>query len=646
MFKKKPQIKNLSPLRSSDRRKLADQIIADYSVVIPAAPEDPAATSSTPTLTSIRSSLLPDNLQSARFTTHAGANATLVSGTVYVGAHPGSEERILWIQYGKEGRIYPTVYTLWQNPGLVPLLHTPDIVIEKLQTGAELMTPGLFGGPPWPEKAKQGAIVAVASLERDTVPVWIGSCKIDVSALGRVQGMKGVAVEGIHWRGDELWNWSQTGSGGRAPPLAIEGWRSVDSALANDIDGVDLDDEDEDAAQEDGGVSLTAPTQNGHPEGTAEDKENGGSDQEAQDTVPTTAEVDTAFREAFLYAVVAAKKSGSPPPRYGIDFPLQQAALMDKMIKPYFRYNSPYYIVKNTSWKSVKKFLKQLEKEVLIKTKDRSGESLVMDIDFNDQQVLNFVPYSLPKSKPPATKQSTDNNSSNGTSTSDVRIVTLYRPSPKLYPDLFPSKHGFYSGTQISEILKTYVAANPELSQKTSSKRFIKLNPFIANTILNGSSPEDNSILAAGEIGRDILSRRLMNDTFLLTPHWILLRPPASTEYDHKDPTATLTSENLKPKPYPPPSILMTIEKRTGTKVVTRISGFETFGINPQTLAPELQKRCAGAASVGQLMGGKPGMMEITVQGDQTEVVKPELQKRGVQFEWIQVDDKTKKKKK
>jgi hypothetical protein len=48
------------------------------------------------------------------------------------------------------------VYTLWHNPGIVPLLYTPSFVVEKLQGGADLMTPGLQRGPPFPKKATKG----------------------------------------------------------------------------------------------------------------------------------------------------------------------------------------------------------------------------------------------------------------------------------------------------------------------------------------------------------------------------------------------------------------------------------------------------------------------------------------------------------
>jgi len=99
-----------------------------------------------------------------------------------------------------------------------------------------------------------------------------------------------------------------------------------------------------------------------------------------------------------------------------------------------------------------------------------------------------------------------------------------------------------------------------------------------------------------------------------------------------------------KPKSGPPPKVSVVIEKRTGTKTVTKVGGVEVFGINPDLLASDLQKKCASSTSVGQLMGGKPGMMEVLVQGDQRDVVEKELGRRGVDRRWIDVVDKTKKK--
>ncbi|KAL6243543.1 hypothetical protein RBB50_009536 [Rhinocladiella similis] len=652
MFKKKPQIKNLSPLRSSDRRRLADQIIADYKVHIPTLQEiDPtvsteeiqavaSANNPTPALTSTRTSLVPETCLSARFSTHAGANATLVSGTVYVGAHPEQEERILWIQYGKDPRLYPTVYTLWHNPGLVPLLHTPDFVIEKLQTGADLMTPGLVGGPPWPEAAKPGAVVAVAGLERPSVPVWVGTCKIDVSSLGRVQGTKGAAIEGLHWDGDEIWNWSSTGSGGRAAPERIEDWELEFKGTEAQLADLDLG-EDEDA-QEEGGVALEQPTTDNQNGKAAVDGSN--EDEEEPEREPTTAEVDDAFFNAFLFAVYDAKKNGEPP-HYGIDFPIQPSFLIANMVQPHLRFQNQHYTIKKTSWKNTKKFIKYLDKSVLVKSKDRNGgETVILDVDFQDDKVRNFTPYRLPKPKPQHASGTSDGTqpASNGGGDPSVgqrlSLQTVYRASSKLVPDLIPSKTTFYTSSQVSAFLKKYIENSPELTTGTSSPRFVKLNPFIANNILSSNlSASDTRVLAAGEMARDALLKRVLDDSHLCLPHWVLLRNDQSYDSENPDPA-------LKPKAGPPPQVSVVVEKRSGTKTATKISGLEMFGINPHILGPELQKKCAGSASVGQHVGGKPGMLEILVQGDQRDVVEKELGRRGVDRRWIGVEDKTKKK--
>jgi hypothetical protein len=126
------------------------------------------------------------------------------------------------------------VYSLWHNPGLLPLLLTPELVVAKLRGGADLMTPGLANGPPFPRGARKGAVVAVASLERPSVPLVVGVCEVDVAALESVVGAKGHAVRTVTWYGDELWAWGAGGRKGAEPPDAIEGWGGdgVEGAVA------------------------------------------------------------------------------------------------------------------------------------------------------------------------------------------------------------------------------------------------------------------------------------------------------------------------------------------------------------------------------------------------------------------------------
>jgi translation initiation factor 2D len=103
------QIKPLAPLRSSDRRKTADSIINDLDLEkkpVEDGANDEEKAAATAERAALRNSLLPDNAQSARFTTTHGPELKQVSGTVYVGSHPGEEQRVLWVKI--EERMYPT----------------------------------------------------------------------------------------------------------------------------------------------------------------------------------------------------------------------------------------------------------------------------------------------------------------------------------------------------------------------------------------------------------------------------------------------------------------------------------------------------------------------------------------------------------
>lgn len=88
--------------------------------------------------------------------------------------------------------------------------------MEKLFTGADLMTPGLIG-PPFPAGATKGRLVAIASSASPTVALAVGVAEVDISRLSKVVGEKGKAVRILHWFKDEL------GGSGHEPPAQVEG---------------------------------------------------------------------------------------------------------------------------------------------------------------------------------------------------------------------------------------------------------------------------------------------------------------------------------------------------------------------------------------------------------------------------------------
>ena len=118
------------------------------------------------------------------------------------------------------------------------------------------MTPGLARGPPFPTSARKGSVVAIASLERPSVPLVVGVCEIDVAGLQEVVGAKGHAVRGKHWEGDEIWAWGQGGSSGRRAPESLEEWDSNNGMkeLGEQFGKAIVDDSEDD--QGEGGVSV------------------------------------------------------------------------------------------------------------------------------------------------------------------------------------------------------------------------------------------------------------------------------------------------------------------------------------------------------------------------------------------------------
>ncbi len=637
MFKKKPTIKPLAPLRSSDRRKLADQIIKDYGLKAEVVEEQTAEqkAEATTTHTNLRNSLLPDNAQSARFTTTQGPDLKQAAGTLYVGSHEGEEARILWFQI--DGRMYPSVYTLWKNADLVPLLHTPGIVVKKLQGGADLMTPGLAGGPPFPARAKKGATVAIASTESPSVPVAVGWCEIDVSALGKVQGAKGHAVRSMHWAGDEAWSYGATGKPGQEAPEGIEAWAKVLGAggLSDGMDALELDGNDE------GGVSLeddAAPASN-QANGHTEDATARGEEIESESKQLTQKEIDDAFRNAFLYGVHKCKSSNPDASNFGLVFPLSQSFIMSNLIQPYLPAFTPEQAqqlqMKKTSWKNIKKFIKALDKEQILKSKENSGhETVVLDIDFDDRAIQDFKPYRLPKKEPAAgSSQARDEKGADGDDSvrQKLHVVSYFRPTTKLQPLFSTATKQLFTPPEVRELVTTYLESENLISE--TNKRLVKLDPTLANAVFDGSGSLDKEVLAKGSVPRDALIDRVLH---AMASSYAIVRNGAEPS-------------TVKAKSGAPPKVHIALETRSGNKTVTKVSGLEAYFVNPKLLADELRKVCAGSTSVEPLAGAakkheKP-VEEVMVQGPQKDAVIKALEKRGVDKRWIEFVDKTKGKK-
>src|SRR5271155_10842 len=120
-----------------------------------------------------------------------------------------------------------------------------------------------------------------------------------------------------------------------------------------------------------------------------------------------TVEIDNAFKAAALYGLYEVKSSETP--KNAISLPLSSSTLVSTHLNPYLPEEYAQYNFKRTSWKKAATFLKKyMEKEGIIKTKDRSGETVITLINWNHKLIKEFKPYELGKKEDKTAAKSDD----------------------------------------------------------------------------------------------------------------------------------------------------------------------------------------------------------------------------------------------
>ncbi|KAJ6256532.1 hypothetical protein Dda_8394 [Drechslerella dactyloides] len=651
MFKKKPALKPSAPIRSSDRRKTAARLIRMFdlapSVTEDDSPPDDAAPPTTDSsITLLRSTLLPENTSHAKFTTTLGPDLRPVNGLIYSGAHPTSQildDKVhpLWVASGDvegSGNLYdgwfPSVYTAWElaSDGLLPIVYTHDAVMDKVFGGADLMMPGVVGvvRRQSDDGVQQGALVGVADYKKENVVLAVGIAEANIPASGG-RGGKGKAVRILHWVGDELWALG----GGLTPPerLAVS-WG--DGGVSEQVGG-----------EEAGGVPLEAQRDEGESSGStaAEKQPSHGPaadrDDEGEHPYPelTTAEVDNAFRDALVYSLYNVLQS---PDRvsnahHALKFPLSSAYVLSELILPRLPSENPGYHIQKTSWRKVQKMLKQMDKDNLLKIKERGGDVLVYAVNWDCDMITSFTPYPIDRSKKVSEgkkPEASTSGSSSSSSAATVKIRELYKPPVKaaaIYDITETPLKAFYNASQVRETLYKYFAAPTPTDDSLvlpTNARMISLNPTLADLLIDDS--RDVEILRAGRATRDMLAERFLR---LHAPYYSIVLP---------------NGEESKPRAGQPPKVVITLESRQGRKTVTRVKGMETFGVDAGKFMEELKSVAASSVTKGPIEGGgkaAEGMVEVMVQGDKTAEVERLLVKAGVRKADITLDNKLKKKK-
>lgn len=253
MFKKPPQLKPASPLRSSSRRSFLAHLQTLYPALADAPPE-------------LLSQLVPNGLRHGGATTSGGQKAVI---------YTNESGKPLWFELGpqagsalqqseknnKKGsggsvgddkdklfEVFPTIYALWIAPDVLPRLPTwPQIVDPTLLSGSALMIPGCIPQPhtfpPHLQHASsssslppKSATIAITPYP-SPVPLVVARLDADMQDIvqRRASGEKGKAATTIHAYGDFLWELGGKGE----PPKPEAHLRDSSFNNTNDLHGTE-----------------------------------------------------------------------------------------------------------------------------------------------------------------------------------------------------------------------------------------------------------------------------------------------------------------------------------------------------------------------------------------------------------------------
>uniref|UniRef100_A0A8I5TJM9 Eukaryotic translation initiation factor 2D n=1 Tax=Pongo abelii TaxID=9601 RepID=A0A8I5TJM9_PONAB len=410
MFAKAFRVKSNTAIKGSDRRKLR----ADVTTAFPTLGTDQV------------SELVPgkEELNVVKLYAHKGDAVT-----VYVsGGNP--------ILFELEKNLYPTVYTLWSYPDLLPTFTTWPLVLEKLVGGADLMLPGLVMPPAGLPQVQKGDLCAI-SLVGNRAPVAIGVAAMSTAEM-LTSGLKGRGFSVLHTYQDHLWRSGNKSSPPSIAPLALDsadlseekGSVQVDSTLQGDMRHMTLEGEEENG-------EVHQACEDKSPSEAPEDTSTGGLNQDSTDSKTLQEQMDELLQQCFLHALKCRVKKLS-------------------------------------------KFLQQMQQEQIIQVKELSkGVESIVAVDWKHPRITSFV---IPEPSP--TSQTIQEGSREQPyHPPDIKPLYCVPASMTLlFQESGHKKGSFLEGSEVRMIVINYAKKNDLVD--ADNKNLVKLDPILCDCIL------------------------------------------------------------------------------------------------------------------------------------------------------------------
>ncbi|GFT71452.1 eukaryotic translation initiation factor 2D [Nephila pilipes] len=556
MFRKPHKVKTSTSVKGSEKRRLRSLVETsfpnlsanDINVLIPSKNE----------------------MNQVKSMTHSGSIAMIYC----------SVENPIFFQIGE--RCYPSLYTLWLYPRLLPTVITSNSVLEKIVNGADLMAPGIIIEDYLISEMgdlKVNDICAVRIIG-NKAPVAVGLALLSKADLCQ-EGIKGKAISIIHCYKDNLWL-----SGDQTTLPLIPEDEPID--LADKVENMDLDAETPTENSPSDVTSNVILLQSENQNFISEEITNA-NECIQNETLPNYA-MDEILYHSFLAALKVCGKKISLPILTSTFY----SSHVLKSCPPALNLD-----IKKTTHKKLSVFLKKMQKEGLVQIKELTkGVESIVSINLEKEAIQTYRLEPLFKSHLEAEKEKcveeepTANIQLNYKFPLVTELFVVSAQVKALFDKYNVKKGDTILITTVREVLKRYVRDNS--LQNELNPRMVTLDPILSDCV--GKKSGNTSAMTWEQLQEIIVSK--MPFAYQI-------------EFENEDPV--IKKGKLEP-------IQVTIDKRTGNKKVTLITNLEVYGINPEKLAQHVQVAVAASTSIAPTQNGK-GIL-VLIQGNQVRYLQ------------------------
>ncbi|XP_038069170.1 eukaryotic translation initiation factor 2D-like [Patiria miniata] len=564
MFRKAFHTKSNIAIRGSDRRKLRSTISEQFPVL-----DSDEVAELTPN---------KDDMTVMKITTHSDCimHVYCLTGTP--------------IFFQIEKQLYPTVYTLWKHPNLLPCLTTWPQVLDKISGGADLMLPGVILQQSGLPRLSKGQLCAVCLLGNQA-PIAIGHAAMSSDGM-TANGMKGRGVQIIHCYKDMLW---AQGNKTSLPDIPLP----PPSGIFSEDFTEDVASAEQNGTATEASNSLPAMLQDEmEPQLSELNLEDGPADAagggegaeegDEEDALSPTEKMDALLYQCTLHSL----KSKIKPS----DLPL----LTSNFFRSYVVACCPEgqtLDMKKTSYKKLSKFLQKLHSEGLLEVKEeKKGVDFITAVHKDHPELRSFV---VPASNDGSSASSGSIGASATQSQLEVRLMNGV--SADMLPILKLSGYGkgdWLTHEALREAVTNYIKHH-DLADK-ENPRMVNLDGPLHDALINRSEGY------VEKLRWDQLFSRCNGK--MTSGHEVILPGQRSSGQGN----------TRKGKLQP---IQIKIERKSGNKNVTVIHNLEPYGIEPKDFAHRLQVGVAASSTIHQMPGQGSGS-QVIIQGKQVRFVE------------------------